>query len=90
MIEAHSATPFAGEAGITLGKGSYFLMPQLLCGALEVLPGEGMVSRMMNSIALPEGADFIWNRAWRIPYLRTLSKAMKSWQRAIKKAHIAP
>lgn len=75
-MKAHSVTLFAGETGIALGKVSHFLLPQLSCGTLEVLPREGVVSRMMNSMSLPEGADFIWNRAWRIPYLRTLSKAM--------------
>lgn len=30
---------------------------------------------MMDSTALPEGADSTGNSAWKIPYLRTLSKA---------------
>lgn len=36
--------------------------------------GEGKFSTKISA-ALPEGTDFIWNREWKIPCLRVLSKS---------------
>lgn len=38
--------------------------------------GKRYDSRIINSTALPKGAEFIRSKTWRIPYLRTLSKAI--------------
>lgn len=54
----------------------YVLPPALGWGYGGYVRRRGRSPRMMKSTALPEGADFIWNRAWKILYLKALSKAI--------------